>query len=139
MIVLSRALYYLCMFNTILIILHEVDAAYWKEWKLFRALGDWKPFQALEELSDQKGLAVFLLAHLPLLFVLLYGLMLMNNGEGLWYSLFLSSFLILHFFVHQLTIKKGRVEFTWPISRVIFWFMLFISIAQLLITISLLR
>lgn len=130
-----RPLFYLCMINTILIITHEIDAAYWKEWKLFSNLGNWRPFRLLAESSDQTGLTIFLLAHLPLLFVLLYGLILVSNGGGLWYSLFFSSFLVIHFFVHWVTNKKSRAEFTWPVSHVIFWSTLFVSIGQLAITI----
>ncbi len=136
---MSQILLNLCFFNTILIIMHEIDAAYWKEWKLFRSLGDKKPFQALDESTDQTGLAIFLIAHLPLLFVLLYGLLLVARGDGLWYSLFFSSFLIVHFIAHWLANKKGRVEFTWPVSRGIFLLTLFVSIGQLLVTITLLQ
>jgi hypothetical protein len=47
--------------NSVLLINHEIDSAYWKEWELFRLPG---------------GIAGFLLIHFPLLFLILYGLIL---------------------------------------------------------------
>lgn len=136
---MSQILFSLCMVNTIIIIIHEIDAAYWKEWKMFSYLGNWRPVQALAESPDQTGLGIFLLAHLPLLFLLLYGLVLISNGAGIWYSLLFSIFLIIHFIAHKGIIKKGQAEFTWPVSNAIFLASLLFSMGQLVITIMILK
>ncbi len=52
-------LLWLYLTNAVLLINHEIDSAYWKEWELFRLPG---------------GIAGFLLLHFPLLFIVLYGL-----------------------------------------------------------------
>ena len=54
-------LFWLYLTNSVLLINHEIDSAYWKEWELFRLPG---------------GIAGFLLIHFPLLFLILYGLIL---------------------------------------------------------------
>ena len=54
-------LFQLYLTNSVLLINHEIDSAYWKEWELFRLPG---------------GIAGFLLIHFPLLFLILYGLIL---------------------------------------------------------------
>jgi len=56
---MTEALFWLYLINAVLLINHEIDSAYWKEWDLFKLPG---------------GLAGFLLLHFPLLFIILYGL-----------------------------------------------------------------
>ncbi|MFA9496698.1 MAG: DUF6713 family protein, partial [Candidatus Bathyarchaeota archaeon] len=47
------------LINATLLIVHEIDSAYWEEWKLFGLPG---------------GLQGFLLIHIPLIALILYGL-----------------------------------------------------------------
>jgi hypothetical protein len=56
------------LFNATLIIVHEIESAYWEEWKLFRLPG---------------GLEGFLLVHIPLVALILYGLVEVNNQSPL--------------------------------------------------------
>lgn len=49
---------WLYLANTVLLTVHEIDAAYWHEWELLRLPG---------------GLEAFLVLHIPLLGVVLYG------------------------------------------------------------------
>lgn len=130
----SGVVFWLCLVNTILIIMHEIDAAYWKEWKLFRALSEWKPFRLWDEANEEAMLAIFLLAHTPLLFILLYGLTALAGGEGTVYSLFFSILLIIHYFVHAFVAGKGRSEFRLPVSRMILAGTLVFSVLQLGLT-----
>jgi hypothetical protein len=62
--------------NAVLLILHEIDSAYWKEWELFRLPG---------------GITAFLLVHIPILLLVLYGLVLVSQRTfaGLGLSLIL--------------------------------------------------
>lgn len=47
--------------NSVLLINHEIDSVYWREWELFKLPG---------------GPTGFLLLHFPLLFLILFGLIL---------------------------------------------------------------
>ena len=63
---MEEILFWLYLANTLTLIGHEIDSAYWKEWELFRLPG---------------GEAGFALVHFPLLFPLLFGLVLIDRGE----------------------------------------------------------
>jgi hypothetical protein len=67
-------LFWLYFFNSVLLINHEIDSAYWKEWELFKLPG---------------GITGFLLIHFPLLIFVLYGLVLVSRQSlsGLIFSL----------------------------------------------------
>jgi hypothetical protein len=56
--------------NSVLLINHEIDSAYWKEWTLFKLPG---------------GVTGFLLLHFPLLFIILWGLILISKHS--WWGL----------------------------------------------------
>ncbi|MFQ5858756.1 MAG: DUF6713 family protein [Anaerolineae bacterium] len=115
------------MLNLVFLMMHETDAAYWKEWKFFGRLG--------ASLSDKAGLTVFVLARIPICIPLLYGLVNLERRSGLVISLILSGFLIFHFVLHMLLIRKGHKEFTWPISYFVQAGMLLLSLVQLPITV----
>jgi hypothetical protein len=104
-------LLWLYLVNAVLLISHEIDSAYWKEWELFKLPG---------------GINGFLIIHFPLLFLVLYGLILVHKRSfaGLIFSLVLCLGGLFAFFIHIYFIKKGREEFKTAIS-------LFILIAAL--------
>jgi len=110
-------LFWLYLINSILLINHEIDSAYWKEWELFKLPG---------------GINGFLIIHFPLLFFILYGLVLVHQGTtaGLICSLVLSGGGLFAFGIHSFFIKKGHKEFTTPISRLILTAALITSILQ---------
>jgi hypothetical protein len=58
------ALFWCYLANAVLVTTHEIDSAYWREWELFRLPG---------------GRAAFLIVHLPLLAVMLYGQVLVGE------------------------------------------------------------
>ena len=109
------------MLNAILLILHEIDSAYWKEWKLFKLPG---------------GINGFLLLHVPLLLLILYGLVGIERQSifGWVASLIISAGGIFAFCIHMAFIRKGRHEFDTPISRLILSSMLLVSIVQAAVT-----
>ena len=120
-----KALFWLYLVNSILLINHEIDSAYWQEWEIFKLPG---------------GISGFLIIHFPLLFFILYGLILVYRGSiaGLIFSLVLSSGGLFAFGIHSFFIKKGRQEFTIPISRWILNATLIVSIFQAVLTVYLL-
>ena len=118
-------LFWLYLINSILLINHEIDSAYWKEWELFKIKG---------------GITVFLIIHFPLLFLILYGLILVfqQTKSGLIFFLILSIIGIGAFVIHNYFFKKGRQEFNIPISKFILWATFVISSIELGLTIFLL-
>ena len=120
-----EALFWIYLVNSIVLIDHEIDSAYWKEWELFKLPG---------------GIAGFLLIHIPLLFLILYGLVqvFQQTLAGLIVSVILSAGGIFAFTIHTIFIRKGRNEFKAPVSMLLLAATLIISIVQLIITIYLL-
>ena len=120
-----QTLLWLYIANAVLLITHEIDSAYWKEWELFKLPG---------------GINGFLLLHLPLLFFILYGLVLVfqHSAAGLWLSALLSFGGIFAFAIHTFFIKKGRPEFKTPVSLSLLIAMLVVSLVQAAVTFYLL-
>ena len=123
---MPEVLFWLYLTNTVLLIVHEMDSVYWKEWDLFGLPG---------------GITGFLLIHLPLLFLGLYGLVLVfqRTPAGLVFSLIISLAGLFGFGIHTFFIRKGRTEFTTPVSQFTLWAMLLVSLAQAAVTIYFLR
>jgi len=117
-------LLWLYLINSVLLINHEIDSAYWKEWELFKLPG---------------GITGFLLIHFPLLLFVLYGLILVSRQtfSGMIFSLILCFGGIFAFSIHTYFLKNGRKEFDKPISKLILAATLIVSIVQLIVTIYL--
>jgi len=120
-----QALFWLYIVNAVLLIIHEMDSVYWKEWELFKLPG---------------GINGFLLIHLPLLFIILYGLVPVFQQllSGLIFSLLLSVGGVFAFAIHTTFIGKGREEFKTPFSLSLLAIILAVSLVQGAITIYLL-
>lgn len=112
-----QTLFWLYLLNSILLINHEIDSAYWQEWQLFKMPG---------------GIGGFLILHFPLLFFILYGLVLLARGSkaGLIFSLILSCGGVFAFCIHAYFIRKGRHEFTLIVSRLILTATFMVSLFQ---------
>ena len=118
---MADVLWWLYLANSVLLINHEIDSAYWKEWELFKLPG---------------GITGFLLLHFPLLLFILYGLILVSkhSASGLLFSFILCLGGIFAFVIHTYFLRKGRSEFNKPISKGILIAILFVSIFQLAVT-----
>jgi hypothetical protein len=114
--------FWLYLTNATLLIVHEIDSAYRQEWKLFRLPG---------------GISFFLILHLPLVFLILYGLVQVQQESlaGQILSLVLSLAGIFAFSIHTFFSYRGHPEFKTPISIVILMATLGVSVAQLVTTI----
>jgi hypothetical protein len=115
-------LFWVYLFNAVLLIIHEMDSTYWQEWEMFHLPG---------------GLTGFLVLHVPLLALLLYGLILVweRTPAGLILSLVLSLAGLFAFGIHTYFIGKGRDEFKLPVSVVILVAILLVSLLQAALTI----
>jgi hypothetical protein len=112
--------------NFTLLIIHEIESAFWKEWELFGIYG---------------GLEVFLLFNFLLVLFFIYGFVkfLQRRKAGIIFSLMLSLSGIIAFAIHGIFILAGNKEFTLPISIVILISTFFISIIQAFYTITLIN
>jgi hypothetical protein len=110
-------IFWLYLLNITLLIIHEIDSAYWQEWNLFHLPG---------------GEAGFLLLHMPLLVPVLYGLALIERGTliGLILSVFVSAIGLLAFSIHTFFLHRGHPEFNASVSLGILWATLFVSLLQ---------
>jgi hypothetical protein len=122
---MNDLLFWLYLINLSLLILHEMDSAYWKEWDLF-GLG-----------GDEGG---FLLIHLPLWIAALYGAVQVWESTlvGLIFSLVVSLAGMAAFAIHTYFLRRGRPEFNVPVSKLILWALLLLSLPQAAMTIYLL-
>ena len=119
--VIFTVTFWLYFANAILLIIHEIESAYWKEWELFKMKG---------------GITFFLVLHFPILGAVLYGLLELYQSSliGIIFSIVLCLGGLFAFSVHTYFIKKGHDEFKLPISKIILVSLLVISIAQLILT-----
>jgi hypothetical protein len=94
-------LYLLC---TTLLIVHEIDSAYWKEWELFKVPG---------------GAGLFVLIHIPIIFLILLGVVQVRLGTwiGLVVSLITAAGGLFAFVIHHVFLYRGRREFNTAVSR----------------------
>jgi uncharacterized membrane protein len=117
-------LFWIYLINAVILINHEVDSAYWQEWKLLNS-------------NAKNGINVFLLMHIPMLFFTLLGLVLIyeHKFSGMIISLFLSSGGLFAFFFHFYHLRKGRPEFNTPISKAMIISTFVLSIFQVFLTI----
>ena len=108
--------------NASLLIVHEIDSAYWQEWKLFRLPG---------------GSAFFIGLHIPLVLVILLGLLFLAWGwmAGLVISLIMGIAGIFAFIIHVTFIARGRDEFKTASSIFVLCATLVFSLAQTAMTV----
>jgi hypothetical protein len=107
--------------NATLIIVHEIDSAYWQEWELFKLPGK---------------IGFFLFLHIFLVFIILLGtaFLFQNVFWGWILSLILSLGGILAFSLHRWFIHRGHTEFNTPVSQSILMATLIVSLIQLACT-----
>jgi hypothetical protein len=88
----------LYLVSATLLLVHEIDAAYWREWELFRLPG---------------GVEGFLALHLALVAATVwgYGQVVVGARSGLWLSLALSAAGLLAPLLHSVFLLQGRPEF----------------------------
>lgn len=89
--------------DAVLLIVHEIDSAYWQEWKLFCLPG---------------GIGLFVLLHIPLVGAVLWGLLEVydRTAAGLVFAFALAGVGIFAFCIHMFFIGKGHPEFKTPVS-----------------------
>jgi len=92
-----------------LILTHELDAVRRHEWRIL-------PLTSF--LSDKTGAQVFIWAHVPLIFLLLW---IAQQGPDSLGAILLSGFAIVHIALHWLFRNHAANEFNNPASRLLIW------------------
>jgi hypothetical protein len=118
-------LFWIYLINAMILIIHEIDSAYWQEWKLINS-------------NDKNGINGFLILHFPMIFIILLGLVLVYEEKpaGMIISLILSAGGLFAYFFHFYHLRKGRQEFNTVISKAVIISTLLISIFQVFLTIK---
>jgi len=118
---MPEILLWIYVINATLIIVHEIDSAYWKEWELFRLPGK---------------ISFFLILHIFLIFIILLGIIFLcrNSPWGLIISLIISLGGIFAFSIHSFFIKRGHPQFKTPVSQAILIAAFIVSLIQLALT-----
>lgn len=121
----ENLLFWVYLINSVVLINHEIDSAYWQEWKLLNP-------------KDEKGINGFLILHIPMLFALLLGLVLVYDYKFAGYiiSLIISGSGLFAFVFHFYHLRKGRQEFNTAISKGLLFSTLIISIFQIILTVK---
>ena len=110
-------LLWLYLINATLLVVHEIDSAYQQEWKLFRL---------------PVGIGGFLAIHIPMVFVVLWGLVLVARQApgGVIFSLILAAVGLFAFGIHTVFIKLGHPEFKAGMSQAVLWTIFVVSAVQ---------
>jgi uncharacterized membrane protein len=118
-------LFWVYLINATILINHEIDSAYWQEWKLINQ-------------GDKNGINGFLIIHFPVIFTVLLGLVFVYEDKfaGLIISLILSAGGLFAFFFHFYHLRKGRPEFNTFISKGMIISTGIVSVIQVILTIK---
>jgi hypothetical protein len=117
-------LFWIYLINATILIIHEIDSAYWQEWKLINP-------------DVTAGIKGFLILHFPMILAILLGLVFVydNKFTGLIFSLILSAGGLFAFFFHFYHLRKGKPEFNTILSKGLIFSTFVISIFQIILTI----
>lgn len=116
----------LYLLNLALLITHEIDSAFWKEWELFRIPG---------------GIQLFLMMNFLLMLIALIGFrqLLLDSRRGYLFSLLLASAGVFAFLIHGYFILTGHPEFMLPVSMGLLVVILVVSLIQGVLALRMLR
>jgi hypothetical protein len=106
--------------NFALLFTHEIDSAYWQEWKLFGIPG---------------GIQLFLVINLVMFLAAMYGYNRLVQGKPSGYvlSFILSAAGTFAFSIHSYFIVTGHPEFTLPASEMLLIAILIVSLIQIVV------
>ncbi|MDP1729298.1 MAG: hypothetical protein Q8L27_03800 [archaeon] len=117
---ITDILIWLYLINALLLINHEIDSAYWKEWKLFNLKG---------------GMNGFLAFNFIAIFIFLYGFIEIIRASNLAiiFSFLMALTGIFTFGIHSYFLAKGKPEFKVPFSLFILISTLIVSLIELIV------
>lgn len=115
-------LFWIYVINASLLIVHEMDSTYWKEWELFGIPG---------------GRGFFLFLHIPLTAVIITGAVFLHRmtTAGLIISFVIAVSGVFAFTIHNYYLKEGHKEFDSVSSKLILYATLIVSLLQGVLTV----
>ncbi|PIG91819.1 DUF6713 family protein [Gloeocapsopsis sp. IPPAS B-1203] len=114
---LTKSLSWLYLVNATILITHQIDAAYWHEWDLFRMPG---------------GIQLNLLLNIPLVMLILFGQRCLTQGRtaGFMFSWLLVAGGIIAVSIHAYFLLQGDNAFRLPVSLGLLVTTFFLSLLQ---------
>ena len=93
--------------NATLLLLHEIESAYEKEWEILKIPGK---------------ITVFLLLHIPIILIIFYGLLEIEkqSAQGLWLGIIMGAAGVIPFLVHKIFVKR-KDHFNLLISNILIY------------------
>ena len=90
-----------------LLLLHEIESAYWREWEILKLPG---------------RISGFVLMHVPVIPLMLIGLMLISSGQtaGLWFAVAFGIIGLVPLIIHGFAVRTSN-RFNLFISSAILW------------------
>ena len=115
----------LYIINATLLVLHEIESAYEKEWEILNLSG---------------GVTGFILVHIPILLVLFYGVLQIDKQTlfGGWIGIITGFCGLIPFFVHKILFKR-KDKFNLPISNILIYLNIATGIGLFMLSINLVR
>ena len=113
----------LYLINLSLLITHEIDSAFWKEWEMFYLPG---------------GIQFFNVINFLLIIILIYGygMVILRKRNGYTFSIIVSATGLAAFIIHGSFLLYGFEQFMLPVSLLILISCFAISIWQLIYTVK---
>jgi hypothetical protein len=110
--IMFQVVLWVYIINCVFLIDHEIESAYWQEWKLFKM---------------RSGITFFVVLHFPIVFLILLGVKLLDDKSyyGAIIALFSGLASILGFIIHKSFSKQGKEGFDLPVSKFLLHGMLF--------------
>ena len=110
--------------NALLLLLHEIESAYEKEWEILKIPGK---------------ITFFLILHIPIILVLFYGLLEIEKQSqiGLWLGVITGIGGMIPFLVHKIFVKR-KERFNSPISNIIIYSNIITGIVTIILSARLL-
>jgi hypothetical protein len=131
---LELAFVWIYIANALVLVLHQIDSAYQREWYLFSSFSGkrMKPSAA----TDEKQIKGYLLFNVVAALVVLYGLSEASKltSMGIIFSGLLGLIGLATFGIHSMFWSRGEKDFTSFPSKLILWIILPLSLFQLAIT-----
>lgn len=112
------------MLNAMLLLLHEIESAYEKEWEILKIPGK---------------ITVFLLLHIPIILIIFYGLLEIEkqSAQGLRLGIIMGIAGIIPFLVHKIFVKRKN-RFNLPISNILIYLNIVTGIVTVILSARLL-